>query len=168
MIRIGITKEFSLEIAPTMMEQLEQIFTKGIHTSFTDSGVYFSIELKPFLLRHFEEPYWEPLGSLRYYRWVLVVGEHQAVSKEFTKLSDLFWMSPFGKLVIFPYIRNSTAPLSYIPHVVFDNDGNIESVGPGQNSTEERVLERVRQMGLLSLYENIIWEPKDSFDAPVL
>jgi hypothetical protein len=165
MIRIGIAKEFSLEVAPVMMEQLDQIFERGVHASFTDTGVYFSIELKPFLSRILKEPYWRTPGPLEYYRWVLVVGQHQTVSKEFN-LQQLFCMSPFGKLLIFPYINdNRSTPYDYIPHVVFDRHGDLEKVAAGQSSTQERVLERVRQMGLLK--DNYVWTPEeDPSDDP--
>lgn len=162
MIRIGITKEFSLEVAPVMMEQLDLIFTKGIHSSFTDTGVYFSIEPKPFLSRILKEPYWRTPGPLEYYRWVLVVGQHQTVSCEFD-LNQFFQMSSTGKLIIFPYIlEQSLIPFGHVPHVIFDRDGSIDSVCSGKNSTEERVLERIRQMNLLN--SGFTWNPCDPFD----
>ena len=159
MIRIGITKEFSLEVAQVMMEQLDQIFERGVHASFTDTGVFFSIEPKSLLRRLLKEPYWETPGPLKFYRWVLVVGQHQTVSKEFD-LHQLFQMSPSGNLAIFPYILdNPLAPLAYVPHVIFGRHGDLENVGPGQNSTQDRVLERIRQMGLLA--DDFVWKPKE-------
>ena len=160
MIRIGITKEFSLEVALVMMEQLDSIFEKGVHACFTDTGVYFSIEPRRLLSRILKERYWETPGSLKFYRWVLVVGQHQAVSREFG-LYQFFQMTPAGKLAVFPYIRddNPSMPLNYIPHVIFDQQGDLVSVGAGQSSTEKRVLERVRQMGLLD--RGVSWTPSD-------
>jgi hypothetical protein len=166
MIRIGITKEFSLEVAPVMMEQLDSIFEKGVHASFTDTGVFFSIEPRRLLSRILREPYWQTPESLRFYRWVLVVGQHQTVSKEFG-LQQLFCMSPFGKLLIFPYINdNQSTPYDYVPHVVFGRHGDLEKVEAGQSSTQERVLERIRQMGLIE--DDYVWTPGEdpSGDLP--
>lgn len=152
MIRIGITKEFSLEVAPVMMEQLDQIFGRGIHSSFTDTGVYFSIEPRYFLGRFSKEPYWGTPGALRFYRWVLVVGQHQAVSREF-HLRQLFCMTLLGELAVYPYILDDpfSPPNNYVPHAIFGRDGGLEHVCPGCISTEERVLERLRQMDILDL-----------------
>ena len=162
MIRIGITKEFSLEVAPVMMEQLDSIFEKGVHASFTDTGVFFSIEPRRLLSRVLREPYWETPESLKFYKWVLVVGQHQTVSKEFN-LRQLFCMSPFGKLSVFPYIKDNQMPYDYVPHVVFGRHGDLEEVVAGQSSTQERVLERIRQMGLIE--EDYVWTPKGSFSG---
>ena len=158
MIRVGITKEFSLEVAPVMMEQLDQIFERGVHSSFTDTGVFFSIEPRRLLSRILKEPYWETPESLKFYKWVLVVGQHQVVSKEFN-LQQLFCMSLSGKLLVFPYINDSQAPYDYVPHVVFGRHGDLEKVEAGQSSTQERVLERIRQMGLLG--EDYVWIPPE-------
>ena len=162
MIRIGITKEFSLEIAPIMMEQLDEMFGKGIYTSFTDTGVYFSIEIKPFISRVLKEPYWKAPDSLRFYRWVLVVGQHQAVSCEF-KLHQFIRMTPSGKLVILPYICKSvTCSIEWDPHIIFNRYGELETVEAGMCTTEDRVLERVRQMGILdSEFTQIIRNSKE-------
>ena len=73
-------------------------------------------------------------------------------------------MSPTGKLIIFPYIliKQSLTPSGSAPYVIFNRDGSIDSICSGKNSTEERVLERIRQMDLLdsgftwNLYDPLI------------
>ena len=158
-IKIGITKEFSLEVAPVMMEQLDQIFKKGVYADFTDAGVYFSINPKPFLSRLLKEPYWETPESLKFYKWVLVVGQHQTVSREFS-LNQFFSMMPSGKLIVFPYIlSNRLAPIDHVPHAIFNLLDSLESIEPGKNSTPERVLERLQQMDLLD--PGFTWKPQD-------